>query len=243
MRYGTGDVITIQSYFSGADSSVEEFHFSDSVTWTSADVSKHLVGTEGADTIAGAIGQDNVIRGLGGDDTLNGQAGNDVLDGGTGNDTLVGAAGEDTLVGGAGNDTLAGGTGSDTYVFSRGDGQDTVAEAGSALNVDVIRFTDVKSTDISGFERPNPYDLVLRYGTGDAITIQSYFSGADSSVEEFHFSDGVTWTSVDVSKHLVGTEGADTIAGAIGQDNVIRGLGGDDTLNGQAGNDVLDGGT
>ncbi|MGN8033439.1 calcium-binding protein, partial [Pseudomonas sp. 22189] len=137
IRYGTNDTLTVQSFFTGAEWSIEKFQFADGVTWTSVDVSKHLVGTEGADSIAGVIGQDNSIRGLGGDDILNGQAGNDVLEGGTGNDTLDGAAGEDTLIGGAGNDKLAGGNGSDTYVFSRGDGQDTVTEAGSASNVDV----------------------------------------------------------------------------------------------------------
>ncbi|MBP5954022.1 calcium-binding protein [Pseudomonas sp. P42] len=242
IRYGTNDTLTVQSFFTGAEWSVEKFQFADGVIWTSADVSKHLVGTEGADTIAGAIGQDNVIRGLGGDDTLNGQAGNDVLEGGTGKDTLDGAAGEDTLIGGLGNDKLAGGNGSDTYVFSRGDGQDTVTEAGVTLNVDVIRFTDVKSTDISGFERPNPYDLVLRYGADDVINIQSYFSGADSSVEEFHFSDGVIWTTADVAKRIVGTSGNDALVGIVGIDSGLYGLEGNDTLNGATGNDTLDGG-
>ena len=65
-------------------------------------------------------------------DTLNrgafmlGGIGSDALQGGTGADLLVGNAGDDLLQGGLGNDILLGGTGNDTYVYTNGDGLDTI---------------------------------------------------------------------------------------------------------------------
>ncbi|MGN8033435.1 calcium-binding protein, partial [Pseudomonas sp. 22189] len=182
MRYGTGDVITIQSYFSGADSSVEEFHFSDGIIWTTADVAKRIVGTSGNDALVGMAGIDSGLYGLEGNDTLNGASGNDTLDGGSGDDRLAGAQGNDTLNGGVGNDLLAGNSGSDTFVFSRGDGQDIIADDGVAADVDLVRFTDVNSTDITGFERTGYSDLLIRYGTNDTLTVQSFFTGAEWSI-------------------------------------------------------------
>ena len=67
-------------------------------------------------------------------DTLNrgafmlGGTGADALVGGTGADLLVGNAGDDLLQGGLGNDILLGGTGNDTYVYTNGDGLDTILD-------------------------------------------------------------------------------------------------------------------
>jgi Ca2+-binding RTX toxin-like protein len=54
--------------------------------------------------------------------------GNDALVGGTAADLLVGNAGTDVLQGGKGNDLLLGGTGNDTYVYTSGDGLDTILD-------------------------------------------------------------------------------------------------------------------
>jgi len=67
-------------------------------------------------------------------DTLNrgafmlGGSQGDALVGGTGADLLVGNAGDDLLQGGKGNDFLLGGTGNDGYVYTSGDGLDTILD-------------------------------------------------------------------------------------------------------------------
>jgi Ca2+-binding RTX toxin-like protein len=60
------------------------------------------------------------------------------IDGGSGNDIIIGSdvwngdlrggVGNDTIHGGAGNDKLTGGQGTDEFVFSAGDGHDTIAD-------------------------------------------------------------------------------------------------------------------
>ncbi|MFW1817700.1 calcium-binding protein, partial [Acinetobacter guillouiae] len=59
-------------------------------------------------------------------DIIHGYSSNDQLSGLAGNDQLYGNAGNDTLIGGMGNDYLDGGSGNDTYIFSLGDGVDTI---------------------------------------------------------------------------------------------------------------------
>jgi Ca2+-binding RTX toxin-like protein len=60
---------------------------------------------------------------------LLGGAGNDGLVGGSGADLLIGNAGADLLQGKGGNDILLGGSGNDTYVYTTGDGLDTLLDA------------------------------------------------------------------------------------------------------------------
>ena len=78
----------------------------------------------------------NRVQGNEGDNTLEGGAGSDVLVGGGGNDhlygNLIGSVGTDgdTFQGGLGDDMLWGGSGDDLYLFSAGDGRDTVHDAG-----------------------------------------------------------------------------------------------------------------
>ncbi|MEO1639087.1 MAG: calcium-binding protein [Pseudomonadota bacterium] len=65
----------------------------------------------------------DVFCGGSGDDTFDAGAGNDVLIGDVGSSFLFG---NDTLDGGTGNDLMQGGFGADTFVFSAGDGNDTI---------------------------------------------------------------------------------------------------------------------
>ncbi|MBC6981701.1 calcium-binding protein [Caulobacter sp. 17J80-11] len=62
------------------------------------------------------------------DDRLTGSAKADVLEGGYGDDVISGGGGGDTLLGDVGNDVITGGAGDDRFVFSLGDGQDTVTD-------------------------------------------------------------------------------------------------------------------
>ncbi|CAG2147354.1 hypothetical protein LMG19282_03139 [Cupriavidus campinensis] len=265
LRYGegAGDIVTIQYFFYDTAYIIEEFRFADGVTFGRADVAQRLIGTSGADSFSAWSNYASHIQGLAGNDSISGSALNDVLDGGTGNDTLSGGngndtllggdgvdslsggAGNDVLVGGTGNDTLSDGAGNDTYRFSRGDGADTVSDYdNTAGNTDVIEFTDLKSTDILGFEK-NGHDLVLRYGEGqaDSVTVSYYFYDTGYTIEQFRFADGVTFDRADVAQRLIGTSGADSFSAWSNYASHIQGLAGNDSISGSVLDDVLDGGT
>lgn len=133
---------------------------------------------------------------LTGTSAING-TGNDLantLTGNSGVNTLTGNAENDTLDGGAGNDSLVGGAGNDTYIFRIGSGQDSVNNNDTTTGrTDTIRFEDVSSTGLSSVSRSGN-DLVLTYGSGDTVTIKNDYSGTAYQVNQFTFSDGVTYT-------------------------------------------------
>ncbi len=141
-------------------------------------------------------------------------------------------SGYNRLKGGKGQDTLRGGLGQDVYLFSRGDGQDVVEDAGGAG--DGVAFQDVLRGDLRAQRSGN--DLILTVSGGsDQVTIRSWF---DSSVDTLDFisaTDGYL-DHVGVDKMLsagvvrLGTTGDDTLTAAD--------AGGDDTLVGGLGNDV-----
>jgi endoglucanase len=106
-----------------------------------------LKGGEGQDLLSGgaendvlecSAGNDLAIGGLG-DDRLYGQAGNDGLWGNEGNDLIWGDDGDDRIFGGLGNDILEGGAGADTFVFTIGEGSDTIKDFTNG--VDRIQLT------------------------------------------------------------------------------------------------------
>ncbi|MFA5107895.1 MAG: calcium-binding protein, partial [Patescibacteria group bacterium] len=235
----------------------------------------------GNDTIGGGAGNDvinagegdNVITGGEGNDTLNAGSGNDVIDGGIGNDkinagnganTLSGGEGDDTLTSGSGADILEGGSGSDThqgglgndlYLFSRGDGKDTIideyrigynnANQYNAGN-DTLRFGEgITQADLIALIRPGSDDLILALREdgktfeelGDVITIKNWVN-IDSRIETIALFDG---TIVDLAAIQSATEGNDNLV--YGDSAVsIDALGGDDTVTTGAGSDTLHGG-
>lgn len=95
-----------------------------------------LFGNGGKDELSGGGGKDRLdgnggrdtLEGGGGKDALNGGGGKDMLDGGGGKDALDGGGGRDMLEGGRGSDQLTGGGGRDFFVFSTGDGRDTITD-------------------------------------------------------------------------------------------------------------------
>ena len=120
--------------------------------------------------------------------------------GSTSNNTLYGSTGKvNAFFGGQGNDTLYGSTNSDFYHFSRGDGSDTVSDAGG---VDSIVFGEgISEQDLllegSG---SNLVMKILSDGqeTGDQIYMQYGKTNEDYRVENFEFSDGTSVTLVDL---------------------------------------------
>ncbi|MDO8414883.1 MAG: calcium-binding protein [Agitococcus sp.] len=253
---GTNDSLRVQNYFYGDESygyALENIQFADGSIWNTATIkSKVLQGTENNDSLYGFSSNDT-LQGLGGNDYLNGDAGNDNLDGGTGNDTLYGGNGNDTLKGGVGNDYLQGGYGADGYLFSRGDGQDTIYNydydrLGS--QADSIQFgSGIAETDVTATK--NGSDLVLTINnTSDSIRVQYYFeSGANTAyaIENIRFANGANW-DINTIKQKVsgprvfnGTNANDYYEGDFGND-IIRGNGGQDYLVGNDGNDLIEGG-
>ncbi|MFI8744760.1 calcium-binding protein [Pseudomonas sp. NPDC077186] len=214
-----------------------------------------LFGGAGNDTLRGDAG-DDILDGGAGDDLLDGGSGNDILDGGAGNDHLIGGAGNDKLVGGKGNDTIVGGLGSDTYLFSRGDGADTIDNEDASNGQDVIIFQDDISPDQVSARRQGD-DLLLRIkGTDDSLRVLGYFvqdAGTSRAVDLVRFTESrVVWSIADIKQMVLqGTEAADELTGydasadllsGFAGDDLLRGGAGDDTLVGGVGNDTLEGG-
>ena len=107
--------------------------------------------TENDDVIQGSSAGD-AITGQAGNDTLIGNGGNDVIDGGAGNDLLIGSTGWNWIYDNGQwrqERSLApsvSANGNDTYIFRRGDGQDTVTDAGGT---DVIKLGEgVAAADV-----------------------------------------------------------------------------------------------
>jgi len=163
-----------------------------------------------------------------------------------GDDTLADGFGNDTLQGLQGNDTLYGGKGNDVYLYSLGDGSDTVIDADDTSgNIDTVRFdSTVLAGDVTVTR--DQYHMSLNInGTGDRIQLSNWFYDDAFKVEHVEFADGTVWGVGDLAGRvesaqvvtIPGTDGDDTLSGTSEAD-VIRGVGGDDYLNGGAGNDL-----
>ncbi len=224
----TGDQITFDlNYHKYAG--VANIQFSDGTEWSSYDIALKLSGaSDGDDVIHGTGEWDNVI-GL------------------AGNDQLYGEGGDDYISGGAGNDTLIGGAGGDTYSFGRGDGHDTIIEAGSSAGeldwifFDSFRNGEIHPEDIRVSRNGDDLDVMID-GTSDRLTITNWFADRKARVEKIGFSEYDELNIADlVAPMFVGTPGDDNLEGAI-DNETLNGYDGDDRLNGRGGNDTLLGG-
>jgi Ca2+-binding RTX toxin-like protein len=180
------------------------------------------------------------------------------LGGGAGADHLTGSAQADILMGGTGNDTLSGGLGDDIYIFSRGDGQDLVIDAGSsAVGTDQTRPGGDKLLFGTGITvedlvlRRVGNDLKIHVGDDadltkpldqmtDTITVQNWATAA-SRIEVFQFFDGMDFDFSKVTNTYLGADllGSGTTTAA--HDN-LTGSALADWMDGFAGNDTLDAG-
>jgi len=170
-----------------------------SVSWALAGNVENLTLT-GTNTIDGSGNElDNILIGNGADNRLIGNAGNDSLFGNTGNDVLDG---------GTGNDILDGGSGDDAYLWRKGDGLDTIADAGgndtvqfgAALNLNnlALRVTSengiytarVRALDDCGCEMDGQ-------GFDFAVGVDAN-GGYVSPIEQFRLADGTQLTFDDL---------------------------------------------
>lgn len=250
IEYGNGDRITITNHFTTAAIGYIGFDNQQPITlqdFLNQQWGGLTLGTS-ADTMTFANG-DNLIYAGAGNDRITAGAGNDTLYGEAGNDSLVGGAGDDILIGGIGNDTLNGGEGSDTYIFSKGDGQDTINTGDNSL--DTIRFEDITIDQVRNISRTGN-NLIIEYGTTDKITITNHFTTAAMGYIAFGNDAPITiqdfinqqWGGLTLSTgadNMTFANGDNLIYARAGNDRITAGAG-NDTLYGEAGNDSLVGG-
>ena len=214
----TNDKIVLRSLFDKANG-VEQLKFSDGSIYKIADLREEFATTRGSarseklyaedeevgntvyagdgdDTIYGSKNADKIYGEEGGDYIL-ARAGDDVIYGGVGNDTIYGEEGNDILEGGVGNDALYGGAGNDTYVFSKGDGKDTIYDQDSNPdNKDRIQLGyDILNTV---FKRDGSNLCIGFADTTDTITINNWYSGSSYQIEEIKSSDNRSITNVQL---------------------------------------------
>ncbi len=150
-----------------------------------------VLGTSGdGDVINGFAGNDTILAGAG-DDIVFGGADADVIVGGSGNDTLDGGTGDDTLEGGTGNDLLTGGDDDDLFVYTAGDGIDTISDF-NVGNTGTLTDGDRANNDFVDLSAyyDNIWELTADY-RDDGILNQSNdgIGGADYS-DNTQFGDG-----------------------------------------------------
>ncbi len=185
----------------------------------------------------------NTVDGGDGSDMLLGREGDDALSGGLGDDTLLGGLGNDTLSGGLGNDLLNGDVGADTYLFTVGSGSDTISDMDARGGVTDVISLNITPNDLTGMERRGN-NLVLSYGTGDALTVIDQFAGDAFEIEQIKFADGTTWNEAAIKSQVITNGGdlSDTLVGYDDGSNRINGLGGNDSITGGSMADTLNGG-
>jgi Ca2+-binding RTX toxin-like protein len=180
---------------------------------------------------------DNRLSGNVAGNALYGSDGDDLLDGGVGDDLLEGGDGDDLLFGGGGDDTLDGGAGNDVYLFTEGDGTDTIVEiegrdriAFDGVDPDAVWIESVpESVSDSGDS------LLIHYGDGDVISIMAGDAGL---IDGFVFDYGLTYSLSEMfdRQDLVKVTGDDG-------DNILEGLAPGTVLTGGVGYDLLIGGS
>ncbi len=177
-QYSENDSITILNYLKNPDASsiktIQIGEYCDSIEnfinekgfeyALKVNNSKMSVG----DTVEGGNLNDSII----------GSKGDDFISGGRGHDTLKGGAGDDTIYGETGNDKLYGEAGDNKIVFKNYDGNDTVY---MGKGNDSLLFAE-NELDYIRYEK-SKNNLIIKYGEGDSVTINNYFSTKNKSVD------------------------------------------------------------
>mgnify|MGYP001361153903 CR=1 FL=1 len=151
--------------------------------------------------------------------------------------TLMGLDGNDTLFGGAGDDILIGGEGSDTYSWVRGDGYDTIIDAGSGINdIDTLYlFQNVAPEDLSAIRLTSQSnDLVLLLRGGGHITLADAFTGSGIPIEQIMFETGIVWTTTEIDALAQSASLIDTLSPDAHDDDGLVYGGGDNILRADA---------
>mgnify|MGYP000636151993 CR=1 FL=1 len=206
------DSVTIQNWYGGTTYQLESV-IADGVSYTTEQISDFgttLIGDDLSNNLYSVSGYDNKLFGHGGDDYLAGSTGDDILIGGSGQDILYGGAGDDTLMGGEGNviltpalhveqtandtagnefkggtgdDTIYGSLYADTYLYTKGDGSDTIIDQGGNLaENDVLDFTGITKTDL-WFDHVEDDLEITVISTGDKVTVDGWYASETNQLE------------------------------------------------------------
>lgn len=106
------------------------------------------------------------VYGSGQNDEIRGNTQSNFFFGGRGDDLLDGRGGADLLVGGKGDDILKGGWGNDRFVFSAGDGFDTITDFGKGNDkIEIYGFASAASIVQSG------NDVIVTLDNANKITL------------------------------------------------------------------------
>jgi Ca2+-binding RTX toxin-like protein len=161
-------------------------------------------------------------------------------------DKILGTYFDDTLQGGKGNDILQGGYGNDTYLFSRGDGIDTIEEYYS-FNFNTLKFSagitvenlTVKASNIGELTIALKKDSIDWKVLSDKVIIKnwSYNPNSISSVITYDNNGAEVILNTQDLIDMQTTPLNDTIMGTVNDDTLSGGKG-DDFLDGGQGNDT-----
>ena len=180
------------------------------------------------------------------------------LFGGDGEDVLTGSANADILVGGAASDRLEGGLGDDVYVFSRGDGADSLSDTGSSAvgndnanpGGDKLLFgAGIKIEDIVLHRDGNVMNVyvgdednmsVPLSDLGDSISIENW-NNTGHRVELLQFFDGRDFNISNIEATQLGADAFADTGLETGIDDTLTGTSSSDWIDGFGGNDILQG--
>ena len=227
--------------------------------------------TTNKDTMYGDAGNDKVYGGRG-DDSLYGGSGNDRLYGGPDDDNLYGGSGSDRLAGGddddvldggTGDDILEGGPGADIFRFSRGDGDDDIADFNTSRRdgdrIDLSDFREIDSMDDLSIKQRGSHTRIDldEYDGGEIWLLDIDKEDLDDDDFIFYGDDRTSGRDDDDDDDddrgggggggrtdpppLTGPAGDDILYGSSGA-NSLNGGKGDDVLYGGSGDDELRGG-
>ncbi|WP_159076069.1 calcium-binding protein [Microvirgula aerodenitrificans] len=187
---GTSDAITLVGWYGGGfrPRQIEKVTFADGTAWDSDFLQQQA---------AGAVNEAAVFRGTAGNDTLSGRVRHE-------GNTYIGGKGDDII-----RDTDGG---NDTYLFSRGDGKDSIEDYGFTVSSDRLVLTDI-SADQTLLSRID-HNLLLDFGQGDQVTIKDFFGFFPcNQIERVEFPDGTVW-GVDqlTTVPFRGTDGNDVLS-------------------------------
>ena len=254
----------------------------------------YLDGGTGIDTMAGGLGDDTYVvddqndqvneLANQGTDTVKSSAGYYALSanlenltlvgksnsygvGNSGNNVITGNDGNNALRGGKGNDTLIGGFGNDSYLFSAGDGHDTIDNfelgAGSSshdklafegFTASYAVFSRAYNTEL---QENNDLLITFKNNTNDSVRVTRFFGYQSegqftTAIDSFWFRGTYTLPIESISKDGVdqkiaaSTQYASAFGGAmqgvINFANTMVGGNGDDQLYGGSKNDSLSAG-
>lgn len=163
-----------------------------------------------------------------------------------GDDIIYGfESANDTITGGRGNDVIFGLSGNDTYLYTQGDGNDTIHDP-KFMGSDTLKLTGplLASTNLRVGRTPDMLSAILTFnGVSDTITLEGEFGDPyhETGVEKVIFSNGVTLDIFALeARYLasVSTPGNDDIYGFDNANDTITGGLGNDTMHGLTGGDT-----